>query len=73
MTKKPSPIWEVIKATGGVTFIRKGSQRFDLHFDDGEAQRIADKLNELERKLEKAKTRAGKLITPPPRLSKRTL
>jgi hypothetical protein len=43
-----------VKATGGVTFVEKQVKgryvaRFALRFDDGEAERIAQLLNQLDK------------------------
>jgi hypothetical protein len=48
------PLWRAVKATGGVTFVEKQVKgryvaRFALRFDDGEAERIAQLLNQLDK------------------------
>ena len=53
-------VWEVIRATSGVTFIQCGVKSFSLHFDDGEAPLIAAQLNKLEQQAHLAK--ANKLF-----------
>lgn len=58
----PKPTrWGVVKAAGGCTFVEKWGakgllERFTFRFDDGDAERLAKLLNQLEPKRASKKT-----------------
>jgi hypothetical protein len=49
--------WSVVKATGGYTFIQKVSpsgrmiDQYAFQFDQGDAARLASRLNQLEKEI----------------------
>lgn len=58
---KTEPPWRAVKATGGVTFVEKRGksgviEKFALHFDDGDAERLVKLLNRMD-KPKPAKTK----------------
>jgi len=59
---KTSRKWIVIKATGGCTFVEKGSKRFPFYFDESScAYSLADFLNKLDSDIESLKKKINKL------------
>lgn len=44
-------LWKIVKATGGTTFIERGSKRFALPSDEDAVKEICDTLNRYERKV----------------------
>lgn len=57
--------WSVVNATGGITFVEKVKNKryksFALRFDDGEAYRLAETLNDYEAKIAKLESTISKL------------
>ena len=71
MTGEANPKgWNAVQATGGCTFVEKSGakgllERFTFRFDDGDAARLANLLNRLDKATPRASATASSKTRQP--------